>query len=96
MARTKARQKSQGPRGPGGAKGARGRRGPAGPPAPNGEMIVQLGKVLSRVTQELEDVQRTLKIQFTRIAELQAELDTFRQALKSQSKTLPRPVPAAR
>ena len=81
MARMKGRQKSQGTRGPGGAKGARGRQGPVGRPAPNGELLVRLGTVLARVTQELEDVQRTLKVQFTRIAELQAELDNLRGAL---------------
>ena len=64
-----------------GARGPRGRQGPTGPPAANGQIIVELGKVLARVTQELEDVQRTLKVQFTRIAELKAELDGFRAAL---------------
>ena len=44
-------------------------------------MLVRLGNVLARVTQELEDVQKTLKVQFTRIAELQAELDSLRAAL---------------
>jgi len=43
--------------------------------------VVQLGEVLGRVTQELEDVQGTLKVQFTRIAQLQAELDNLRAAL---------------
>jgi hypothetical protein len=34
------------------------------------------------VAQELEEVQRTLQVQFTRIAELQAEVDDLRGALK--------------
>ena len=56
-------------------------RGPAGSTGQNGDVIRQLGNVLARVTQELEDVQGTLKVQFTRIAELHAELDNFRAAL---------------
>jgi hypothetical protein len=39
----------------------------------------QLGAILARVAQELEGVQTTLQVQFTRIAELQAELDDIRK-----------------
>jgi len=45
-------------------------------------MVAQLATILARVTQELEDVQRSLRVQFTRIAELQADLDDIRVALK--------------
>lgn len=45
-------------------------------------MTVQLGHVLARVTQELEQVQTTLQVQFTRIAELQAELDNLRRTFE--------------
>ena len=37
--------------------------------------MTQLGAILARMSQELEAVQRTLQVQFTRIAELQAEMD---------------------
>jgi hypothetical protein len=52
---------------------------------PNGDVVRQLGKVLANVTQELEDVQRTLKVQFTRIAELQADLDNFCLMIKKST-----------
>ena len=81
MARKNEQAKPRGARGARGPRGVQGRRGPAGSPGPGREAVIQLGEVLSRVTQELEDVQRTLKVQFTRIAELQAELDEFRRAL---------------
>ena len=74
--RSKERAKPPGPRGP------RGRRGPVGPPGNAGEIVVQLGSVLARVTQELEAVQHTLRVQFTRIAELQAQLDDLRLLLQ--------------
>ena len=64
-----------------GARDPRGRRGPEGPPAVNAKLIADLGQVLARVTQELEEVQRTLRVQFTRIAQLQAEIDSLRLAL---------------
>jgi hypothetical protein len=73
--RSKDKGKRRGPRGP------RGVPGPPGPAGPNGQFVVELGAVLSRVTQELEDVQRTLRVQFTRIAQLQAELDDVRTSL---------------
>jgi hypothetical protein len=78
---SKEKGQSPGPRGLRGRQGPRGPRGAAGPRARDGQIIVELGKVLARVTQELEDVQSTLKVQFTRIAELQAELDGLRAAL---------------
>ena len=64
------------------ARGPRGRRGPAGPRGKNGQLVVRLADVLTEVTRELEDVQRTLRVQFTRIAQLQAELDGLRTALE--------------
>jgi hypothetical protein len=79
--RSKERGKTRGPRGP------RGRRGPAGPAGENGNIALQLGHVLARVTQEIEDMQRALRVQFTRTAQLQAELDDLRVALGSQTET---------
>lgn len=85
MARKKARPSKERRRG---SRGLRGLQGPAGPPGQDSQIVVrQLGKVLAHVTQELEDVQRTLGVQFTRIAQLQADLDSFRLALE---KALPR------
>jgi len=74
--RSKESGTRRGPRGP------RGRRGPAGLSGQDGPMVAQLATILARVTQELEDVQRSLRVQFTRIAELQADLDDIRVALK--------------
>jgi hypothetical protein len=71
--RSKEREMPRGPRGP---------HGLPGPPEQDGKLVAQLGAVLARVAQELEDVQRTLRVQFTRIAELQAELDDLRVELK--------------
>jgi ssDNA-binding replication factor A large subunit len=80
MARKKALRSTE----RGTPRDARGRGGPARPPGQDGELIAQLGNVLARVTQEMEDVQRTVQAQSTRIAELQAELDDLRGALKAR------------
>ncbi len=77
-----ARQKALRSKEKGKSRGPRGRRGPAGAPAENGELVHQLGSVLARVTQELEVVQGMLRVQFTRIAELQAEVDNLRLLLQ--------------
>jgi hypothetical protein len=71
-------------------RGPRSARGPYGDedsidPTGDGQIVAQLGAVLARVTQELEDVQRTLKVQFTRIAELQAQIDSLRVARKNSN-----------
>ena len=76
MARKKPQPKNKGKRR--GPRGLRGVPGPAGPAGADAPLVAQLGGILSRVTQELEDVQRTLRVQFTRIAQLQAELDEVR------------------
>jgi hypothetical protein len=78
MARKKTRRSTE----RGTPRGLRGRRGPGGPPRQDGQLVGQLGNVLARVAQELEEVQRKLQVQFTRIAELQAEVDDLRGALK--------------
>jgi hypothetical protein len=95
MARKRSKE-GTGRRGARGARGARGPRGlqglqgfagpagqvgPAGPAGQDGPATIKLAEILSRVAQELEDVQRTLRVQFTRIAELQSELDSLRVAL---------------
>ena len=72
MARKKPRPKGKE------SRGVRGPRGPAGPPGPDGPVVTELGGILARVAQEMEDVQRTLRVQFTRIAQLQAEIDEVR------------------
>jgi chaperonin cofactor prefoldin len=45
-------------------------------------MVAQLANILARIAQEVEDVQRTLRVQVTRISELQADLNDIRAALK--------------
>ena len=65
-----------------GPRGLRGRRGPAGIPAGDSKLVTDLAAVVAHVTQELEDVQRTLRVQFTRIAQLQTALDNLRVALE--------------
>ena len=72
--RSKQRETPRRPRGP---------SRPAGTSGEDGKIVVELGNVLARVAQELEGVQRTLRLQFTRMAELQAELDDVRAALKT-------------
>jgi hypothetical protein len=77
----KRSKEGKGARGARGARGPRGFQGPAGPAGQNGKTVIQLAEILSRVTQELEGVQRTLRVQFTRIAQLQSELDNLRVVL---------------
>jgi hypothetical protein len=74
--RKRQRRAARGPRGkPGkpGRRGARGERGEAGQGAPQ--------HAVESLTAELERVERSLRIQFTRIAQLQAELDSLRASL---------------
>ena len=65
------RRKQTPRRGARGARGARGERGERGEPGVTPETIDRLATVLERI-------QRDLEVQFTRIAELQAELDLIR------------------
>ena len=64
-----------GPRGPAGPTGQRGIPGVAGRPAPQ--------EVMSRLVKDLEAVQRDLKIQFERIAQIQTALDAVVRNLAS-------------
>jgi hypothetical protein len=66
-----------------GARGAAGPRGPTGPPGRAGEAEIDatVVRVIEQLVAGLEDVQGQLKIQFTRIAQLQAQLDHVRAAL---------------
>jgi hypothetical protein len=84
-----AKGKSRGPRGRRGATGKRGSRGKQGERGEQGERgaagtsaPVQL---LTAITKELEAAQRDLRVQFTRIAQLQAEVDVLRSELKQKS-----------
>lgn len=76
---------SRGPRGFRGRRGVSGPAGPAGPPGAAGVGTIDLAQILARVTQELEGIQATLRVQFTRIADLQAELDHVRLAVEKPS-----------
>jgi len=78
--KTRRSKQRQTPRRP---RGARGPSRPPGPPGEDVKIVAELGNVLARVAQELKGVQRTLRVQFTRMAELQAELDDLRAALKT-------------
>src|SRR5262245_16003099 len=69
----------RGQRGPRGLTGERGERGERGAAGDAGQPDARLASILLRVTQELEGVQKTLQVQFTRIAELQADLDDIRK-----------------
>ena len=65
-------------RGPRGEPGERGERGEQGSNAPVG--------VIDRLTKELETAQRELRVQFTRIAQLQADLDQLRSIVRNDAK----------
>ena len=53
---------------------------PGGTPGQNAPL-----DVIDRLSKELESAQRELRVQFTRIAHLQAELDQMRAAVKNAS-----------
>ena len=71
----KSSKGAQGVRGKRGARGARGPRGVPGRSAADGDIV-------DRIARELETAQRELRVQFTRIAQLQAEIDELRAATK--------------
>jgi hypothetical protein len=87
--RTKGRGDSQGQREPRGERGARGQRGARGLRGEKGERGERGDstslQAVARMAQELEAAQRELRIQFTRIAQLQADLDSLRSELKSRT-----------
>ena len=66
----------------GGARRPRGRRASTGPRGESGELAADLGNILARITQELEDVHGILVVQFTRIVQLQGEVDRLRLAIE--------------
>lgn len=68
----------RGPRGATGAAGARGQRGVAGTSRP-AEPI----PVLNKLDEQMSEVQRTLEIQFSRIAQLQQQIDELRAAWRN-------------
>lgn len=87
--RTKRSGDAQGPRGRQGDRGARGQRGVRGPRGEKGERG-ERGEsdslqIVARMAQELEAAQRELRVQFTRIAQLQADIDSLRSELKSRA-----------
>src|SRR5687767_15027442 len=68
-----------GPPGLAGARGERGSRGERGAPGVSGIAgPIASPEVIKRIVVELEDIQHELKIQFTRIAQIQADLDMLR------------------
>jgi Collagen triple helix repeat (20 copies) len=88
---TKSTRDLKGPRGRRGERGTRGQRGVRGPKGERGEKgeSGERGEstslqAVARMAQELEAAQRELRIQFTRIAQLQADLDSLRSELKSR------------
>ena len=79
-----ARQRGpRGTRGPKGKAGPQGRRGTQGIPGPQGPAGASLPpvKLLATMEQQIEAIQRDLAVQFQRIAQLQADLDTLRTHL---------------
>jgi hypothetical protein len=74
--RLKTSKSQRGKPGPRGAPGERGERGEQGSSAPL--------DVIDRLTTELGAAQRELRVQFTRIAQLQADLDQVRADAKSR------------
>src|SRR5262249_1126405 len=90
--RTKSTGGPRGKRGERGVRGQRGARGPRGKRGEKGERGESTSlQAVARMAQELEAAQRELRIQFTRIAQLQAALDSLRSELKSR----PQPYSAA-
>jgi hypothetical protein len=63
-------------------QGATGPVGPAGPAGPAGPGEGEALEAINQLGSQLSDIQRELKIQFTRIAELQADLDQIRADLR--------------
>ena len=78
MSKKKRRSAQRGPRGPRGERGVRGEPG---------KIDATALRVIARMAQELENAQRELRVQFTRIAQLQAELDLLRADLKESSRS---------
>jgi hypothetical protein len=62
-----------------GPQGLTGRAGAAGSRGVSGQSVIPAG-MIDKLAMELSEVQRTLEIQFARIAQLQAELDIMRAA----------------
>jgi hypothetical protein len=61
----------------------RGLRGAPGPPGPRGESGSGVPfEIVEQLEIELKETQRSLEVQFTRIAQLQSELDSLRASLK--------------
>jgi hypothetical protein len=84
-------QGTRGPKGKTGSRGQRGLQGIPGPAGPRGSTgpAGPVGRteptpptlplqVLARVAQQVEAIERDLQVQFQRIAQLQADLDTLR------------------
>src|SRR5262245_49708938 len=76
----RGRQGERGARGQRGLRGPRGERGDTGEKGERGDSTSL--QVVARMAQELEAAQRELRVQFTRIAQLQADLDALRSELK--------------
>ena len=70
-----------------GERGAQGERGEPGAPGTNPplELVARMAQELEASRRDLEAAQRELRVQFTRIAQLQADLDSLRSDLKKRS-----------
>ena len=91
---------TRGPKGKTGSRGQRGLQGIPGPAGPTGltgptgpaGLVGRTGptpptlplQVLARVAQQVEAIERDLQMQFQRIAQLQADLDTLRVHLTKE------------
>jgi hypothetical protein len=62
-----------------GPQGLTGRAGATGSRGVSGQSVIP-AEMIDKLAMELSEVQRTLEIQFARIAQLQAELDIMRAA----------------
>ena len=80
--RRRGKTGSRGPRGPRGAKGLPGLQGAPGPAGPPGAAAPL--RILATITQQIEAIQRDLKTQFERAAQIQADLDLLRAQLSKQ------------
>ena len=77
----------RGTRGVQGERGAQGERGEAGAPGTNAplELIARMAQELDAAKRDLQAAQGELRAQFTRIAQLQADLDSLRSDMKKRA-----------
>ena len=77
-ARAGARPKGErGPAGEGGERGPQGKRDPAGERGPAGELSAEQARQLQALRRQMEEALNEPKVQFVRIAQMQAQLDSL-------------------